>query len=64
MGANSVVTRDVPPRAVVYGNPARVCGAIDDLGCPYNLVDKPYQDGVDVLIREQSGISTKPSEHV
>lgn len=44
IGAGSVVTRDIPPRAVVYGNPARVVGTIDDLCCIVNpqLVDRPY----------------------
>lgn len=31
VGAGSVVTADVPPGAVVYGNPARVRGAVTDL---------------------------------
>lgn len=42
VAAGSVVTRDVAPRAVVAGNPARFLKSIDELTCPWNLLEKPY----------------------
>jgi acetyltransferase-like isoleucine patch superfamily enzyme len=42
VGAGSVVVNDVPARAVVAGNPARLLKQIDDLTCPYGLIEKPY----------------------
>ena len=42
VGAGSVVVKDVPPRMVVAGNPARVVKDIDALTCPLELIDKPY----------------------
>lgn len=38
VGAGSVVTRDIPPHAVAFGNPARIMGTVDDLTC---IVDPP-----------------------
>jgi len=56
IGAGSVVAGDVPDRAVVFGNPARVACSIDDLRCKAGHVDRPYLDGLDVLTREALGM--------
>lgn len=42
VGAGSVVVENVPDRAVVAGNPARVIKSIDQLTCPVELIEKPY----------------------
>lgn len=46
VGAGSVVTRDVPPHAVVYGNPARVATTVDEIGCPLHPGEKAYVNGL------------------
>jgi acetyltransferase-like isoleucine patch superfamily enzyme len=48
IGAGSVVTHDIPARSVAYGNPARPVKLVDELTCPFALVDQPYVDGLDV----------------
>ncbi len=42
VGAGSVVVHDVPPGAVVAGNPAQVIKQVDDLECAPGFFDKPY----------------------
>ena len=42
VAAGSVVTRDVPARAVVAGNPARIVKTIDELTCPWDYISHPY----------------------
>lgn len=45
VGAGAVVTKDVPPHAVVYGNPARVNASVDELACPLHEGERAYVDG-------------------
>jgi acetyltransferase-like isoleucine patch superfamily enzyme len=52
IGAGSVVTHDVHPHSVAYGNPARSVKYVDELVCPFNLVERPYMDGQDVKARK------------
>ncbi len=44
VGAGAVVVEDVPARAVVVGNPARVVRTVDELTCLYGLCAGPYGD--------------------
>jgi acetyltransferase-like isoleucine patch superfamily enzyme len=43
IGSGTVVTKDVPPRAVVVGNPGQVIKQASDLRCVTGLTDKPYR---------------------
>jgi acetyltransferase-like isoleucine patch superfamily enzyme len=44
IGAGSVVTKDIPPGMVAYGNPAQVRCEIGELTCSTGLRDKPYSN--------------------
>lgn len=55
IGAGSVVTRDIPAHTVAYGNPAKPVKSVNDLKCQFELVDRPYRDGMDVYTRQQLG---------
>lgn len=43
VGGGSVVTKDLPPFSLAYGNPARVVGDVRDITCTTGLTDKPYK---------------------
>lgn len=42
VAAGAVVVRDVPDRAVVGGNPAKILKTIDELNCPWDYIAHPY----------------------
>lgn len=42
IGAGSVVTKDIPPRTVAYGNPAKIIKSIDELRCSKGIIERPY----------------------
>jgi len=44
IGAGSVVTRDIPPGVLAYGNPARVVKRVEELTCEFGFREGPYRD--------------------
>lgn len=43
IGMGSVVTRDIPPGVLAFGNPARVVKRIDQLTCEPGYFSRPYE---------------------
>ena len=54
IGAGSVVTRDIPPYTLAYGNPTKPRKPVDALTCPFDIIT-PYVRGKDVKTREREG---------
>jgi len=52
IGAGSVVTHDIPAFTVAYGNPARPIRSVEALPCPFDLVEHPYINGLDVKAQQ------------
>jgi acetyltransferase-like isoleucine patch superfamily enzyme len=57
VGAGSVVTRNIPPYALAYGNPARPVGTVEELPCPFERVERAYEHGLDVRARQAAARS-------
>lgn len=55
IGAGSVVTHDIPPFTVAYGNPARPHQSVYELTCAPGLVRHVYIDGMDVQAQQRAG---------
>ncbi len=51
VGAGAVVTKDVPPHALVYGNPARVKGFVCFCGRPLNLKEPIRDEGKSLVFK-------------
>ncbi len=64
VGAGAVVTRSVPPNAVVRGNPARIVGYADAATAATAMVQHAIPDGVDRLALPVGGAALHRIPHV
>jgi len=44
IGSGSVVVKDVPAGVVATGSPLRIIKNLDQLTCPYDLIETPYEE--------------------
>ncbi|MEP6483250.1 MAG: WxcM-like domain-containing protein [Rudaea sp.] len=57
VGAGAVVTRSVPPYAIVVGNPARIVGYVDDTANPDRHAQSPLPNETGITQTDVAGVT-------